>query len=307
MDQIIDKIKNWAYQTEDVIGIIIVGSHARKEKPADEWADLDLLLIVKNFEKYFVNTTWLSEIGNVKLTHLEKTLFGDKERRVLFQLGDDCSAWAVDFVLTGSDFIANIKEKNLNPETLAVLSPGYRVLVDKMGFAKSLPPIGRLKRRSAKKPSRDDFTNCANDFLFHIIWSAKKIQRGELWLAHQCLGGYLKQRCLLPMIEWFMLAQHEWNYDVWYSGRFIEEWIDPEVLAALKNALPKYHKQDMIESLLSLLDLFKLLARHTTAKLCCDYLDESHEWVTEWINKCFFKKNSEMKIKKETRPFQRKN
>jgi aminoglycoside 6-adenylyltransferase len=291
LDQIIDKIKNWAYQTEDVIGIIIIGSYARKNKPADEWADLDLLLIAKNFEKYLVNTTWLLEIGNVKLTHLEQTLFGDMERRVLFQLGDDCTACLVDFVPIGSDFAASIKEKKLSPETLAVLNLGYRVLVDKGGFAESLPPVGSLERRQSKKPSQDDFINCANDFLFHIIWSAKKIQRGELWSAYQCLGGYLKQQCLLPMIEWFMLAKHGWDYDVWFAGRFIEEWADPEILAALKNAIPKYQKQDMIKATLLLLNLFRWLAKDTVAKLCYDYPDESHEWVTEWIGKCFFKKN----------------
>ncbi len=38
MDQIIDRIKTWGDLTTDFIGLIMVGSQTRIEKPADEWS-----------------------------------------------------------------------------------------------------------------------------------------------------------------------------------------------------------------------------------------------------------------------------
>ena len=136
MDQIIERIKTWADQTDDVLGIVLVGSQTRIDKPADEWSDFDLILIVEDPEKYVMNSSWLSAIGEVKLTHIERTIFGDIERRVLFNSGV-----AVDFVPISNEFISSIKNKTLSSETLVVFSRGYQVLIDKIGFSEYLPPV----------------------------------------------------------------------------------------------------------------------------------------------------------------------
>lgn len=53
--------------------------------------------------------------------------------------------------------------------------------------------------------SMDEFYNMVNDFLYHIIWASKKIQRGELWTAKMCIDAYLK-RYLLRVMEMYTIT-----------------------------------------------------------------------------------------------------
>ena len=49
-DGTIDEIITWAEQDSNIEGVIIIGSQARDELGADQWSDLDLMVLV-----YFLN------------------------------------------------------------------------------------------------------------------------------------------------------------------------------------------------------------------------------------------------------------
>jgi len=59
----------------------------------------------------------------------------------------------------------------------------------------------------ASPPAPAEFLNAVNDFWYHAVWTAKKLRRGELWIAMSCLDSYMKRR-LLQMIEWHARATH---------------------------------------------------------------------------------------------------
>ena len=44
-NQFLDRFVNWAQTQADIVGAIIVGSQARTNPPADQWSDLDLVMI----------------------------------------------------------------------------------------------------------------------------------------------------------------------------------------------------------------------------------------------------------------------
>jgi len=69
-----------------------------------------------------------------------------------------------------------------------------------------------------------------NDFWFHTVWAAKKILRGETWVAAMCVNGYLKSN-LLRVMEIDARARGE---DPWHAGRFMEKWALEEDAAAMK-------------------------------------------------------------------------
>ncbi len=54
---------------------------------------------------------------------------------------------------------------------------------------------------SAPPPTQEEFLALCHDFLYHAVWAAKKLRRGELWIAKSCADGYMKQ-LLLGMLEW---------------------------------------------------------------------------------------------------------
>ena len=45
MQQLENRVIAWAESQPDIRAIIVVGSRARRDSPADEWSDLDLVII----------------------------------------------------------------------------------------------------------------------------------------------------------------------------------------------------------------------------------------------------------------------
>ncbi len=162
--------------------------------------------------------------------------------------------------------------KGLSPEVQDVFRRGFRVLIDRDG---TLERLAVEPGRKAVPPTTDEFNEHLNDFLYHAIWTAKKIRRGELWVAKSCCDGYMK-RLLLRMIEWHARAHHGWNYDTWFNGRFLESWAEPQVLSELAPAFAHYELDDLKKALGQTVRLHKSLSTETAKKLDYKFSNEMY-------------------------------
>jgi aminoglycoside 6-adenylyltransferase len=137
------------------------------------------------------------------------------ERRALFERDLD-----VDFAILEHDEVQKMVSGYWPPEISAVLARGFEFILDKDGLEDAMRrdnpklPGGRL-------PSSDEFLSLCSDFLYHAMWAAKKLRRGELWVAKSCADGYMKQQ-LLQLLTWHAHATHGPGYDTWHNGRFLE-------------------------------------------------------------------------------------
>lgn len=282
-DALEERFVAWAKTREDIRGAVVVGSRARIDHPADEWADLDIIIFATRPSRYVRSSRWLRNIGVPVLTFIQPDARGrGMERRVLFDEGMD-----VDFAIMASGrarqaapFLRllgrfpgilgtlpfgigeRIREDIENGAE--VFGRGVRVLVDKDGIARHLPRLAEY-RRPARAPDRALFEQAAADFWYHVLWTAKKLRRGELWVAKACCDSHLKG-LLLQMIEWQARTAKGEDYDTWHEGRFLEEWAAPDILAQLEGTFAHYEEDDIWRALLATMDLFRRLA-HGTAKL----------------------------------------
>lgn len=72
-DEIIDKFTFWAQISDDVKSALIIGSRARIDRPADEYSDLDLIMVVTNPDYYLSSNQWLENIGAYWISFTEDT------------------------------------------------------------------------------------------------------------------------------------------------------------------------------------------------------------------------------------------
>src|SRR3712207_4474218 len=77
MDSLIDGFVAWAERQAPVRAAAVVGSRARTDRPADEWSDLDLVVVVTDPQPYLTTTDWLAQIAVPHLTFLEPTAIGN--------------------------------------------------------------------------------------------------------------------------------------------------------------------------------------------------------------------------------------
>jgi hypothetical protein len=88
------------------------------------------------------------------------------------------------------------------------------------------------------------------------------------------------------MIEWHALAEHDWKHDVWFLGRFLEEWATPKAVEGLRKCFGEYDEKAVKGSLLAAIELFSSLALETAEKLGYPCPTEMNKNVTKWIRKC---------------------
>jgi aminoglycoside 6-adenylyltransferase len=283
-ERLVERFVKWAETRVDIRAAIVIGSRARVVEPADDWADLDVIVVTSDPEYYVESAEWLEKIGMVLLTFIEPTASGGElERRALFEGMLD-----VDFSIVPLAKVQELLEAKMAPAEVAIsLGRGMRVIVDKDGIA------GKVEKLVASAvavppvaPSEGEFLQVVNDFLYHAVFTAKHLMRGELWWAKMSSDCYM-QHLLLRMIEWHARAKRGWDYDTWFRGRFLEKWADPQVLRQMRDVFSHYDKADVKRGLLAAMSLFRALAVETAGRLGFSYPVEVDGKATEWIRARF--------------------
>lgn len=269
---LIERITAWAAAEDDVEAAVIIGSRARTDDPADEYSDLDLLLIVTEKTRFFQSTDWIDALGQHWLWFDERTPLGAMERRVLFDHALD-----VDFAIMGQDDLKQV----LHTRAISVLQRGYRILVDKTDLQQELKQIPQTK--PVVQPLEEkEFNNIVKDFWYHSVWCTKKLLRGELWMTKSCLDGYMK-RLMLRIFECLAHAKHGWDYDTWFDGRFFDTWADQQVKDGIRTAFSHYNETDIARALMASMDLFRTTARKTADLMSYRYPQQEDQYATSWV------------------------
>jgi aminoglycoside 6-adenylyltransferase len=258
-DRITERFVEWARAEDAIRAALVIGSRAREDHPADEWADLDILALTSEAAGDLRGSDWVSRIGDTWITFIEPTATGHgSERRVLFAGGVD-----VDFAFFTVEEIETLFRSDPRAAGTA-LGRGFRVLLDKDGLVARLfdanPPT---EAEAASLPDADAFEQVASDFWYHAVWTAKHLRRGELWWAKLACDAHMKE-LLRRALEWEAVAA---GRDPWFRGRFLEEWADPAALRGLRTAFARYDEDEVWAALAVTMDLFGEVSRRAAAAL----------------------------------------
>ena len=286
-EELVKKFVSWADACSDVRFVVILGSRARTDQPADEWADLDIMLVTTNPQHYIRTSEWTAKMGKPLATFIEDTSGGDEqERRVLYEGMLDVD-YAI-FPATKLEQLINVEASaNLPAETLLELANafgrGMRIILDKDDLGEKLKAIiSGIKQPKPQPPSQEEFLQVINDFLYHCVWTVKHIMRGELWWALTCLNCRLAS-LQLRMTGWQAQATHGKDYDTWFRGLFLEKWANPKVTTGLRRAYGHYDRNDACAALIASMNLFRQTAIETAEKLNLQYPTEADKKITKWI------------------------
>ena len=298
MDDLEARFKDWALARPDVRALVVVGSRARDDHPADEWADLDLGMVTRDPQRYTAGPGWLSEIAEPWVVHRDHVGI---TWHVLFDGGLDAgvaplpattlryASWVLP-KLRKRPWLRRLVPAPLRRrlddaehELAAYCGRGVRVLLDKDGQATRLFAIMPAAQQ-ATAATIDEFRAVVDEFWFLAVWYAKHLRRGELWHAKTVAGDGRMKTLLLQMIEWH--AQVTLGVDTWSDGRFLEEWADPRARNALAATFARYDLADLWRGGMATLDLFRLLARETAAELGYAYPDDTDARITAWMLRC---------------------
>ena len=273
---LVERIIPWATDRDDVRGLAEVGSRT-STVPADEWADMDLMLLVRDPILFHDSDDWIQEIGPAWLSLKHPGPFGDLPvRQVLFQ-------GALDF-----DIVAlaagTLGERLMDPAVAFALGGGFqggfRTLLDKDDEIANLELPHHPPPPDPSDISADEFDFVINDFLFQVVWASKHLRRGELWAAKDDVDGYMKAD-LARVIEWHTISK-KLDANTRSGGRYLERWADPLIVERLAATFAAYEAGAIARALIAMLQLFKDVASETAAALGFNYPEQSHAAVYGW-------------------------
>ncbi len=252
-DETLVRIVEWANNRDDVQAVILLGSQARTEHRADQWSDIDVVLLVDDPDRYLGSSAWLDDLGSPLVTTVEPwALGGGQERRVLFRSGMD-----VDFAFVDAAVAPYLVAMTDEPPVQRILGRGFRVLVDKTDFIKATLDGRSYSEPPVERPSQVEFENVSNDFWYHVVLAAKKLRRGEVWVAKAMCDCHLK-KLVVEMLAWKTRLSTP-GVDTWHEGRFLERWADPQLLEEFRAACARFSADDVRRALRSTTELFARL------------------------------------------------
>jgi aminoglycoside 6-adenylyltransferase len=226
----LDEVTAWAGEQGDLHAVVLLGSQARADEPADEVSDVDLVLFVDDPDRYLRDDSWVRQFGEPLLSFVEPTAVGGfEERRVLFRDGLE-----VDFSVPPAAAAGEIPS-----DATAVFARGFRVLYDD-GLGLEPPKAVELE---APPPTQAELDQLTNDFWYHLLWAAKKLWRGEVLLAKQVCDCFLTWR-LVELARW---RAH--GADTWHGLRFFERWAGDDLVEALGPTFASYDASEVARAL----------------------------------------------------------
>lgn len=266
----------WSFAQAAIQAVIIVGSRARSAHPADEWSDLDLVVFATDTALYLNDATWLDTFGQVRVASSQP--FGQHDREWLALYNDGCKLDAAFLSIDPATTSTLQAMLDAFPYP-TVLQRGVRILIDKTG---SDSAVLRLPLSAAPHvPTQNEFMALINRMWLDAVKAAKFIRRADLWRAKQLCDGDLKQH-LLTLLEWQAVVQPE-RRDIWYDGRFLDEWVDSETRQKLAATFAGYARVDLAHALLATLSLFGQLAQELTARIGLIYPLETDSFISQHI------------------------
>ncbi len=204
-DEKLEQIIHWAENNPDIRAVLLTSSLVNPYAPVDDFSDLDVELVFEIRASYESENEWIRLFGEpISMIEENDSVFDGKHAMKMILYKDHVK---VDFKLYQvSEFIEEINRETL-PEDWDV---GYRVLVDKDNLTKNLKPP-TYQSVMIHQPTEKEFQQLMNDFWWDTTYVAKCLKRGDIFYAKFMSENILRTDYLVPLIEWYIAGNHDWN------------------------------------------------------------------------------------------------
>jgi aminoglycoside 6-adenylyltransferase len=267
-------------ESKAIRALLLVGSRARKDRPLDNHADLDYILLTPEPDAVKTMPAWIETVANIWVPDYSYTGPGDPEWEVIYEGG-----FKVDFTFHYIEPEETLQNRLEQMPYQAVLLRGFQVLIDKTQSQGHITWSFKKDNRQLHLTGQV-FKTAVNNFLLEAARAARFIDRGDLWRAKMACDADLKH-LLLTMIEWQARAKNGRDYDTWYDGRYLSEWADPDIVAALPATFAAYDTADLRFAFQATLALYHQLAAETAAAFNYPYPTPGQQSTLLWLQQHF--------------------
>ena len=259
-----DKLKSiieWAEKNEDVRVLLLTSSLVNPLAPVDEYSDLDIEIVFENNSNYISDKSWTLNFGTpIAMIEEDESCFDHKHAMKMLLYKDGVK---IDFKLySKSKFIKETQEKQLSEDW----DIGYKILIDKDSITtQMLNPTYQVS--IIKKPTEKEFKNLLNDFWWDTTYVAKCLARDEIFYAKFMSETVIRTQYLIPLIEWHIASEHNWNITTNKYGRLFKKYLTQEIWTKIEKTFSGSKIEENWTALFSMADLVSEMGTEVSEKL----------------------------------------
>jgi len=272
------QIISWAENNPDIRTVLLTSSLVNPYAPVDDFSDLDIELVFENMKDYETDRKWIDLFGEpISMLEEDETYFGGKHAMKMVLYADHVK---VDFKLyQKSEFEKEVQGEVL-PEDWDV---GYKVLIDKDHLIEHMKSP-TYQSVMIKKPTEQKFRHLMNDFWWDTTYVVKCLKREDLFYA-QFMFGEIRTDYLVPLIEWYIAGQHNWeNITTNKHGRLFRKYLPVELWTRVKATFAASSIEENWRALYATADLVHELGTVLTEKLKFEYPQKLENDIRKYID-----------------------
>ena len=276
-DEKLKAIIEWSEKNDDVRAVLLTSSPVNPLAEVDEFSDLDIELIFTNNTNYILDKSWILNFGNpISIIEEDENSFDNKHamKMVLYEDGVK-----VDFKLYSKlNFIKETQQKVL-PDDWDI---GYKVLIDKDGITQEmLKPTYQVS--IIKKPSEKEFQSLITDFWWDTTYVAKSIARDEIFYAKYISEKIIRAKYLIPLIEWKIGSENQWNVTTNKHGRLFKRFLNREVWEKVEQTFSGSDLNDNWKSLFAMADLVSEIGNDLSETFAYEYPEKLENDIRKYL------------------------
>ena len=273
----LNQIMAWAEKKQDIRAVLLTSSLVNPLAPVDDFSDLDIELICNNNALYISDDQWINNFG-VPLTMIteDESAFDGKHGMKMVLYTDGVK---VDFKLYST--LKFLDELTL-PQLPADWDIGYRVLIDKDGMTRHMQPPS-YQTSLIKKPSAERFQQVIHEFWWDTTYVVKCLARDDLFYAKFMSEHIIRTSYLLPLIEWYIAARHDWNITTNKYGRLFKKYLSPEMWQKIERTFSGPDIADNWQALFAMADLVAELGRDLAHRTGYEYPENLETDIRKYL------------------------
>ncbi len=271
-EEMFELITGVAERDERIRVVILNGSRVNPNAPRDIFQDYDVVYVVTDVAPFKYNEDWIAQFGELMIMQMPE------------EMGDEppSSAGSFTYLMQFADGnridLNLVSAANFDPEedSLSVL------LLDKDGIVGTLPEPSE-RDYLPKPPTPKAFDNCCNEFWWVSPYVAKGLWREEFVYAKEMLDRIVRKQ-LMKMLVWHIGVQTDFRSNPGKFGKHFEEYLEAELWEMLLDTYAGAGYDETWDALLSMGDLFRIVATGVAEHFSFDYPHGDDERVTAHLH-----------------------
>lgn len=271
-------IIDWSENNKDVRAILLTSSLVNPLTSVDEFSDLDIEIVFEDNTQYISDNSWTHTFGSpIAMVEEGETCF-DYRHAMKMVLYDN--SVKIDFKLySKTNFLEEVSQSEL-PDDWDI---GYKVLIDKDGITQNLKqPTYQVS--IIKKPTEQKFKQILNDFWWDTTYVAKCLARDEIFYAKFMSENNIRTDYLIPLIEWHIASQRDWNITTNKYGRFFKKYLASEMWGKAEQTFSGKSINDNWKALFAMADLVTEIGNELSKKLDYEYPTKLEIDIRKYLN-----------------------